>query len=76
MENTIFSKKILTAVLFAVLCGIAAYFLFFRTSSGESESIPGEDSGDSRPAETPIAVRVDEVRRGDLVIKLRSPGEA
>ncbi len=76
MENTIFSKKILTAVLFAVLCGTAVYFLFFRTSPGESESIPGEESGDSRPAETPIAVRVDEARRGDLVIKLRSPGEA
>ena len=77
-----FSKKTLTAVLLAVIAGVLAYLLFINK--------PGEDIGDSpagasnesgvtakqKPEETPLPVKASTVVRADLVIKLKSPGEA
>lgn len=76
MENTLFSKKILIGVLVVIICAAAAYFLFWPSQAGDTEASGENQEDSSEPAETPITVKVDEARVGDLIIKLRSPGEA
>ncbi len=76
MENTLFSKKILIGILVVIICAAAAYFLFWPSQTGETEALGENQEDSSEPAETPITVKVDEALVGDLVIKLRSPGEA
>ncbi len=75
METILFPKKSLIVFLIVILCGLAAYFLFLRSPAEEAAGTGGEET-EEKPAETPITVKVDEARMGDLVIKLRSPGEA
>jgi RND family efflux transporter MFP subunit len=76
MENTLFSKKILIGILVVIICAAAAYFLFLPSQAGDTEASGENQEDSSEPAETPITVKVDKARIGDLVIKLRSPGEA
>jgi RND family efflux transporter MFP subunit len=76
MENTLFPKKILIILLIIIFCVVTAYFMFWQSPAGETETPEADEGGSSAPAETPISVNVDEARIGDLVIKLRSPGEA
>ena len=74
----VFSKKILIISLFVIIVVVLAYFIFFSGNPGESEETSAQDSAEeSRKASgTPLPVKVAEARRGDLIIKLKSPGEA
>jgi RND family efflux transporter MFP subunit len=74
----IFSKKILTIVLIAILIGLSVYYFVVkkRAVSGEGEASSGEQAQETRTSETPLQVKVEEAKLGDLIIKLRSPAEA
>jgi RND family efflux transporter MFP subunit len=74
----VFSKRFLTIVLIVIAAAVVVYFVFFNTSSDQSQ---GDSSGDSsetaeKPKETPLPVRVATSKIADLIIKLKSPGEA
>ncbi len=74
----ILSKKILTFVLVVIGIGAVVYFVFIK---GGSEKVQGESPTEAteeteRVDETPIPVKVDTARRGELIITLKSPGEA
>jgi len=74
----IFSKKILIISLIVIVVGALAFFIFFRGKPGESEEPSAQDSAEEaqKAKETPLPVKVAEAQRGDLIIKLKSPGEA
>jgi RND family efflux transporter MFP subunit len=74
----IFSKKILTIVLMIVLVGLSVYYFVVKNGieSGEREASSGEQAQETKTSETPLQVKVEEARLGDLIIKLRSPAEA
>jgi RND family efflux transporter MFP subunit len=74
----VFSKKILVIVLIVICLGAAAYFLFIKKGPESSENIASDNPGSQEEAVTdsPLPVKVDLVRRGDLIMLLRSPGEA
>lgn len=73
----VFSKKILGIVLIVICLSAAAYFLFIKKGPESSEN-SAADNPESQEAVTdsPLPVKVDLVRRGDLIMLLRSPGEA
>ena len=74
----IFSKKTLVISLCVIIAAaVISYFVFFKNKSETS----GAESSDStaeerRVQEASLPVKVSEARRGDLVITLKSPGEA
>lgn len=74
----IFSKKVLTVALVLILVIVLIYFGFIRRGREDAENSSSE--GNSAPGEkataAPLPVKVAEVSLGDLVIKLKSPGEA
>jgi RND family efflux transporter MFP subunit len=74
----IFSKKILVTSLIAIFAVVLASFLFFRGKPDESDQSSALDSPEEAQnvKETPFPVKVVKAARGDLVIKLKSPGEA
>ncbi len=73
----LFSKRVLTAVLILIVLGTVAYFVFIRqTTVSEGEAAAGGADSEGTISEAPLPVKVAEVLSGDLVIKLRSPGEA
>lgn len=73
----VFSKKILTIVLIVIVLGAAAYYVFMVKGVGLKADTAGEESEpEQRPTETPLPVKVGEVKRGELIIRLKSPGEA
>ena len=74
----IFSKKILVISLFVIIVALLAFFIFFRSKPGESEETSAQDSAEEarKVKETPLPVKVAKAQRGDLIIKLKSPGEA
>ncbi len=74
----IFSKKILIISLIVIVVGALAFFIFFRNKPNESEEGSAQDSAEEaqKAKETPLPVKVVEAQRGDLIIKLKSPGEA
>jgi RND family efflux transporter MFP subunit len=74
----IFPKKILTIVLIIVLIGLSVYFFVLKNGSDSAggEASSSEQAQDAQTSETPLQVKVEEARRGDLIIKLRSPAEA
>jgi RND family efflux transporter MFP subunit len=74
----IFSKKILTIVLIVVLAGLSVYYFVVKkgSDSGGGEASPGEKAQETKASETPLQVKVEEAKLGDLIIKLRSPAEA
>ncbi|MFC2158455.1 efflux RND transporter periplasmic adaptor subunit [Acidobacteriota bacterium] len=73
----VFSKKLLTIVLVIIILGVGSYFLFFNKLIGtQGESSDEASEGALKPTETPLPVRVATSKIDDLVIKLRSPGEA
>lgn len=74
----ILSKKILTIALIVIAICVAVYFFVIKNGT---EADPEESSSDAvseteKVAETPIPVKVDKARIGELVISLKSPGEA
>jgi len=73
----LFSKRILTVVLILIVLGAVAYFVFVRQASVSEGAASGSGTdSEETPSEAPLPVKVAEVLSGDLVIKLRSPGEA
>lgn len=74
----IFSKKILTVSLLIIVIGFVFYFVFFQTGNSRSPEEPSQNAGktEEKLKERPLPVEVVEAKRGDLVIKLSSPGEA
>lgn len=74
----IFSKKILIISLVVIVVGALVFFIFFRGKPDESEKDSAQDPTKEaqKAKETPLPVKVVEVQRGDLIIKLKSPGEA
>ena len=73
----VFSKKILTIVLIVIVLGAAAYYVFMVKGVGSREDAAGDEGEPEQQAtETPLPVKVGEVIRGDLIIRLKSPGEA
>jgi len=77
-KEMIFSKKILIISLIVIVLGALAIFIFFRGKPDESEETSAQDSAEEarKVKETPLPVKVVEAKKGDLIIKLKSPGEA
>ena len=74
----IFPKKVLVAVLVLIIIGVAAYFVFFKNKGSSGEEASGGKSVQTadKPEEQALPVRVSPVKKGNLVIRLKSPGEA
>jgi RND family efflux transporter MFP subunit len=74
----IFSKKALVIALVLIIAGAASYFFFFKNKKGtDSGESAGETAQAAAKAEEPaLPVKVSPVKRADLVIRLKSPGEA
>jgi RND family efflux transporter MFP subunit len=74
----VFSKKILTGFIIVAVLGVVVYFFFFRAKSEEPlEKVSEDSAGETRKVEdAPLPVRVVPAKRGELVIKLKSIGEA
>jgi RND family efflux transporter MFP subunit len=73
-----FSKTVLTIFLVVILIGVGLFLHISRkgkTASSEDPSVLSS-SVSNKPEETPLPVKVDSVRKGELVLKLKSPGEA
>ncbi len=72
----ILPKKVLTFALIVIVAGALVFFVFIKdgTETGTGEST--EETAESKAQETPIAVKVAKAHRGELVITLKSPGEA
>ncbi len=74
----ILSKKILTIILVMIGIGAVVFFVFIKDGSEaeQGESSPEASEETERVDETPIPVKVDTARIGELIITLKSPGEA
>ena len=74
----IFPKKILTISLIVIVCGLLVFFLFLKKKSGSTpdDSLQSSSPQTQKPVEISIPVKVFPAQRGELVIKLKSPGEA
>jgi RND family efflux transporter MFP subunit len=74
----IFSKKILIISLIVIVVAVLAFFVFFRGNPDESEEASAQDAAEEarKVKETPLPVKVVEAQIGDLIIKLKFPGEA
>lgn len=74
----IFPKKILTIVLISVLVAVCVYYFVVKkgANSAEGEASSGGQEQEAKSSETPLQVKVEEAKLGDLIIKLRSPAEA
>ena len=74
----IFPKKILAGVLALLVVAAAAYFLFFNKKGKTPTAKPGEETAEpaAKAEASALPVKVVPVKRGDLVMRLESPGEA
>ncbi len=74
----IFSKKVLAISLIVIIIVVLAIFLFNKRGGDSSAVDSSQDSSQKnpKPEETPLSVKVAKASRGDLIIKLKSPGEA
>jgi len=72
----VFSKKILTISLLVIIAAVAVYFLFIGPGSSKSDSAENGTETAEKPKENPLPVKVATSLVGDLIIKLKSPGEA
>ena len=74
----IFPKKILVLSFVAIVCGALAFFLFYKNKHESKAPKLGEEATKtaSKTEESALPVKVAAAKRGDLVIKLKSPGEA
>jgi len=74
----IFPKKTLTLFLIIIVTGALVFFIFLK--KGADLSINNSLDSSSNPVqeaeETPLSVKAVTAEKGDLVIKLKSPGEA
>jgi len=74
----IFPKKILAGVLALILIGAAAYLIFFNKKGKAPTAETGKETAQqaAKPEESALPVKAVPVKRGDLVMRLESPGEA
>ena len=85
----IIPKKVLTASFIVIVVAIIGYFLFLnkgsaKTGAGAGDTTAATASNTSSPGQNPqekveaapIPVKAVPVKRGELIIKLKSPGEA
>lgn len=73
----VFSKKVLTIALIVIILCLAAYFLVIKGRlNGTDETTEESSNSGQQVSDSPVPVKVATVRRGDLIIKLESPGEA
>jgi len=74
----IFPKKILAGVLALLVVAAAAYFIFFNKKGKTPAAKPGEETAEpaAKAEASALPVKVVPVKRGDLVMRLESPGEA
>lgn len=74
----VFSKKTLNIALIVIVAGLFAYFFIIKGETKSETNVTSEDSGEQakKPAETPLPIKAATAQRGDLIIKLKSPGEA
>ncbi len=74
----IFPKKVLAGVLAVILVGAAVFLLFFKDHKGGDSEKTGEEKSQTaaKPEEAGLPVKVTRVGRGELVMRLNSPGEA
>ena len=73
-----FSKKFLTVFIIVIITGAVVYFGFIKRGSNPSSEDSAQENAEAekKVSESKISVKVAEVIRGELVIKLKSPGEA
>lgn len=74
----VFPKKILgISFMVIVVAGLALFFFFkYKPAKSEEKSAKSAAAETQKTEEASIPVKVVKVGRGDLVIKLKSPGEA
>jgi RND family efflux transporter MFP subunit len=74
----IFPKKVLVVVLVLIIVGAVSYFVFFKDKGGTGDGESGGEAAqtEAKPDEPALPVKVSPVKRGDLIIRLKSPGEA
>ncbi|UCC40574.1 MAG: efflux RND transporter periplasmic adaptor subunit [Candidatus Aminicenantes bacterium] len=74
----IFPKKVLIVSFVVFVAALIVFFVFIRPRSDESAGESAQESTEEKQKaeETPLPVKVVSAQKGDLVIKLKSPGEA
>lgn len=74
----IFPKKILIISLFVIIVAALVFFIFIFRGKPETAGDESSDSSavEQKVQEASLPVKVTEAWRGDLVITLKSPGEA
>ena len=73
----VFPKKVLIIALCVIIAAVLVYFFVFRGKSEKSGEESSEASAEGRTIEeASLPVKVDVARIGDLIITLKSPGEA
>jgi len=74
----IYSKKILAGVLALIIITAAAFLIFFKNMGKPQAAGPSAETAlpASKSEESALPVKVVPIRRGDLVMRLESPGEA
>lgn len=74
----VFPKKVLIISLIVIIAAFLVFFIFIRPGSDESAGESAQESTEEKQKaeETPLPVKIVSAHKGDLIIKLRSPGEA
>jgi len=72
----IFPKKALTVALIVIAIGVLVFFVFIKKGIEAEGTEASQDAPESEAKETPIPVKVAKAYRGELIITLKSPGEA
>jgi len=73
----VFPKKVLIIALCVIIVAVLVYFFVFRARTEKSGEQSSEASAEGRAIEeASLPVKVDVARIGDLIITLKSPGEA
>ncbi len=74
----VFPRKVLAGSMIVAASVVLVYFVFIHGGKNTSGNPSGSTQAESpkKPAETPLPVKAVAAKKMDLVIKLRSPGEA
>jgi RND family efflux transporter MFP subunit len=74
----VFSKKVLIISLIVIVAAFLVFFIFIKQKPDESAGESAQESTEEKQKaeETPLPVKVVFAQKGDLIIKLKSPGEA
>jgi RND family efflux transporter MFP subunit len=72
----ILPKKALTVALIVIAMGVLVFFVFIKKGTEAEGTEAPQDEAESEAKVTPIPVKVAKAYRGELIITLKSPGEA